>query len=134
MLPYEKMILGLFKDGKFQPDVYQKLRKADKRVHRALVKALRTSRDPDIRETCAELLGERGLARAVPDLIEALDDESLFVRHDAMWAIESLCGFETAGLQFWLDTDFENPQELKGKVKAWWRLNRRFIENNVYLW
>jgi len=109
VLPYEKMILGLFKDGKFQPDVYQKLRKADKRVHRALVKALRTSRDPDIRETCAELLGERGLARAVPDLIEALDDESLFVRHDA-------------------------TQELKGKVKAWWRLNRRFIENNVYLW
>ena len=136
MLPYEKMVLSLYKDGKHQRDIYEKLMEADNRVIRALTKVLRSSPDPDIRECCAELLREHTCARAVPDLIEALEDEAWHVRQDAMWAIEALCQFENGGLTRWLDIDMldDNPREIKAKVTAWWKVNKRFIENNPLLW
>ena len=133
MLPYEKLVLSVFKDGEYQPDVYKKLQQADNRVIRALTKVLRSSPDPLIRECCAELLREHGSARAVPDLIQVLHDESWHVRFDAMWAIEELCHFDSGGLRDWLDVEPDQPHKLKARVKAWWKLNRRFIENNPLL-
>ena len=89
-----------------------------------------SSPSADAREYCAEMLADRKDPSAVSALIKVLDDDCLFVRHDAMWAIEKICRYETAGLQDWLDVDFEKPRELKRKVSKWWKANRGFIERN----
>ena len=79
------------------------------------------------------MLGERKDPSAVRALLEVLDDECLFVRHDAMWSIEKLCGYRTGGLQGWLDVDFHKPKELKRKALRWWQVNRRYVEGNWWL-
>ncbi len=116
-------------DPKRVAEAHGLLIKASQRVVPHLVEGLK-SPSADARETCAEMLSERKDPNVVPALISVLDDEVLFVRHDALWAIENLCGYRTAGLQDWLDVDFEKPRELKRKVQAWWQRNRRYIQGN----
>lgn len=84
------LIQCLFHDGKFCKDAYDKIVKCDNRVIKHLTRELLHNPDANIRETCAEALRDRGHARAVPTLIEALKDEILFVRQDALWAIGPL--------------------------------------------
>ena len=116
-------------DPKLAAEAHGLLIKASQRVVPYLAEGLKSS-SADAREMCAEMLSGRKDPSVVPALIAVLDDEALFVRHDAMWAIENLCGYRTAGLQDWLDVDFDRPRELKQKVTTWWRKNRRYVQGN----
>ena len=132
---YTNLINSLFIDGVLQKDVYDKVLKGDNRIIKYLAINLLSNSDPDIRETCAELLHERGNARAVPALIDALKDSNIYVRQDALWAIEKLCGFAPGGLQDILRlTNQDKPNKLYARVSGWWDVNERFIRNNENLW
>ena len=126
---YGKLIAGLFVNGKFQETSYKSLVKANSKAFKPLVDALIRDKNPDIRETCAEILSERNSPKAIPFLIEALRDRSLFVRQDAFWAIESISGYKPDMLQDWLKvTNVDPPTKLYGCVSEWWQLNRKYIE------
>ena len=102
---------------------------ADGRANGPLCAALINHHDEEVRHQIAEVLGERGSRKAIPTLIKALADETLFVRHDACWSIETICHMEIGALTSWLvDIDFDEPLELKQKVTAWWRLVRSCVE------
>jgi hypothetical protein len=132
---YVSLIQSLSQDRHFDHDAYNQLVKADNRVVRYLTNNLLTNPDPDIRETCAEILRDRKQARAVPFLIEALKDEELFVRQDALWAIGPLCGLEITMLETLLGiTNMDSPKRLYRKVSQWWRSNKKYIENNYSMW
>ena len=132
---YTKLIDSLFVNGKFQQDIYDEILKCDNRVIKYLTNSLLTAPDAHIRETCAELLSERECARAVPALIIALKDKVLYVRQDALWAIEKLCGFARGGLTDTLQiTNMDKPQNLYDRVSEWWEANHRFIKNNELIW
>src|SRR5262245_39089506 len=107
---------------------YNAFVKSGARAVSFLVKELRNNSDEYIRETCAEILYDIRRARAVPALIESLKDECEYVRQDALWAIERLCGFRPGGLQdTLLLTCIDPPTKLHTKVSQWWRVNKRFI-------
>jgi hypothetical protein len=130
---YKSLIENLFENGHFNQAAYDALVKADNRAIKYLTRELLANPNPHIRETCAEILRERGHARAVPSLIEALKDGELFVRQDALWAIGSLCGFERFEM-FLRVTNVDPPWKLYRRVSEWWRLNKRYIENNWEIW
>lgn len=130
---YRDFIDGLMGRGKFKRPAYDALVRANNRAFPFLVEALHNHEDEDIREICAEILGDRKSTKAVPALIEALKDESLFVRQDALWSIEKICKYQSGGLYSWLELDPENPPELHQRVLEWWELNKRYIEKNEYL-
>jgi len=135
MSKYKLLIESLYTNGSFNKKAYFKLLKADNRVINHLTRELLANPNPDIRETCAEILRDRGHARAVPALIEALKDNQLFVRQDALWAIGPLCGLEPTMLETLLRiTNIDPPGKLYRKVSDWWKQNRRYIENNYGLW
>jgi len=68
----------------------------------ALAHALRHHKIACVREAIAEILGERKHPEAIPALIDALDDDALFVRQDAVWSIETICRLQPAALSDWL--------------------------------
>lgn len=105
---------------------------ADGRAFAALAHALRHHPSESVRETVAEILGERKHPKAIPALIDALDDESLFVRQDAVWSIETICRFQPAALADWLDLS-PDRNDAKAKLLEWWKKNRSFIEDNPSL-
>ena len=133
MPKYKSLIENLFENGKFNKEAYDRLVRADNRVIKYLTHELLVNSNPDIREVCAEILHERGHARAVPSLIEALEDKELSVRQDALWAIGSLCGFERFE-SFLRITNVDPPWKLYRRVSEWWRLNKRYIEKNWEIW
>jgi HEAT repeat protein len=135
MSKFKVLIESLYENGKFNKKAYAKLLKADNRVIKRLTHELLANPNPDIRETCAEILHERGHARAVPALIEALKDQELFVRQDALWAIGPLCGLEPTSLEKLLRiTNMDPPSKLYRKVSTWWKGNKRYFKNNYGLW
>jgi HEAT repeat protein len=105
---------------------------ADGRVLPALTHALRRHKHPSVRETVAEILGERKHWKAVPALIDALGDDCLFVRQDALWSIESICRLQPAALSMWLDLSAD-LDDAKSRVHEWWDANQVFIEDNPNL-
>ena len=72
---YQLLIEGLFKQSKCQQYNHDGLIKADHHALKPLVAALLDSPDDLTREACAEILGERKSAKAIPFLIEALRDK-----------------------------------------------------------
>ncbi len=116
-------------DGKKKEAAHGALLKASHRAVPYLIAGLKSTSE-DAREYCAEMLGDKKDPSAIPALIEVLDDDCLFVRHDAMWSIEKLCRYDAGGLQAWLHVDFERPAELKRKVLKWWSVNRCYIAKN----
>ncbi len=127
---YSDLINGLLERGKLQKKNYDALVAADGRALSPLLRALRQHPDDTVRETCAEILGDRKSWKAIPALIEALRDPCLFVRHDALWSIERICLYTPNALSFWLDLDRYRPDQMYRRVSQWWRLNRRYIEHN----
>lgn len=126
---YEDLINSLFVDGKLHKPHYSALVNSNDRVTGALITALLNHEDPDIRETCAEILNERKTAKAIPSLITALLDEDLNVRQDALWAIENISGYQIGALREWLNiTSMDAPKKLHKRVSEWWQLNKKFIE------
>ncbi len=91
--------------------------------------ALHSSPDALVRESCAEILGERKSPKAIPFLINALLDTSIYVRQDALWSIEKLSGYQPGALQDWLDiTNMDRPKKIHGRISKWWILNKHYIE------
>ena len=132
---YKSLIQSLCKNGNVSQDAYDRLVRADNRAIKYLTQELLANPNADIRESCAEILRDRGHARAVPALIEALKDRQLFVRQDALWAIGPLCGLEPRSLETLLRiTNIDPAAKLYRKVSKWWKVNRRYIENNYGLW
>ena len=127
---YANLINDLFDRGKLRKANYDALAKANARAAPFICEALKSHDDECVRETCAEILGDRGSSRVMPDLIDALLDSCLFVRQDALWAIEKICCYKESGLSFWLDLDLEDARDMHAKVLKWWKLNRRYIEGN----
>lgn len=126
---YKDLIDDLVTDRR--KDAFEQLRTADGRANKALLHALIHHPNVDIREDIAEILGDRGNSKSIPALIEALTDECLFVRQDALWSIERICDMQPAALSFWLDLDHTKPVEVKCKVAQWWRLNKQYLEGNA---
>lgn len=124
---YADLIDGLFAKGRFRRPVFDALVKADGRAFGSLVHGLLCHKDPDIREACAEILSARKSAKAMPFLIQALEDDSLFVRQDAVWAMERIAHMEAGGLSCWLDLDYDNATELKARVTEWWEKNKEYV-------
>jgi HEAT repeat protein len=114
-------------------DAFEQLRTSDGRANKALLHALTHHPIADIREDIAEILGDRKNPKSIPALIEALTDECLFVRQDALWSIERICEMQPCALSFWLDLDHTMPAEVHRKVRRWWRLNKRYLEGNAAL-
>ena|ERR1700690_1481677 len=126
---YQDLINGLFKHGKLQQANYMALVQANFRAFNPLTIALLGHDNPNVRETCAEILKERKSTKAIPHLIEALCDSNLFVRQDALWAIEFLSGYQPTMLQEWLNiVNTDSPQKMHSRVSQWWQLNRKYIE------
>ncbi len=132
MNKYTKLINQLFDRGKFQRDHYSALVKADSRAFPHLVEALLKSPDDGIRETCAEILADRRSAKAIPFLLRAVGDKCIFVRQDAFWAIERICGYEQGALGMWLGINPDDPTDMKRKTTKWWKHNKQFIEDNYF--
>jgi HEAT repeat protein len=129
------LIESLYNNGSFKKKAYAELLKADNRAIKHLTHELIANPDPNIRETCAEILRDRGHARAVPALIEALNDRELIVRQDALWAIGPLCGLKPTSLETLLRiTNIDPPNKLYRRVNMWWKENERYIKNNYGLW
>ena len=105
---------------------------ADGRAFPALSHALRRHESECVRETVAEILGERRHPKAVAPLIDALDDECEFVRQDAVWSIEMICRLQPSALIDWLDLS-PDLDDAKQKVANWWATIRRYIEHNANL-
>jgi HEAT repeat protein len=110
-------------------DARKALVDADGRAISPLLHALRHHPSSDVRETVAEILGERKSWKAIPALIDALADECMYVRQDAVWSIEAICMLQPAALSAWLDLRAELTDS-HDRVLNWWTLNKRFIENN----
>lgn len=126
---YQRLIEGLFKHGLCVQKNHDALIKADHRAFKPLVTALLDSYDPLVREACAEILGDRKSAKAIPSLIEALLDKSLYVRQDALWSIERLSGYQTGALQDWLNiTNMDKPKKLHSSVSKWYKTNKLYIQ------
>jgi HEAT repeat protein len=115
--------------GSTRPKARKLLLEADGRVLSSLKHALHNHPKADVREEVAEILGERRSWKAIPALIDALDDESRFVRQDAIWSIEAICMMQPAALSFWLDLASDTP-DAKARVERWWQRNKQFVENN----
>ncbi|MBI5095647.1 MAG: HEAT repeat domain-containing protein [Candidatus Hydrogenedentes bacterium] len=132
---FQKLINGLYHEGRFQQGVYDELLRGNGRVVPVLMREVIENPNSDVRETCAELLRDWKQARAVPALIEALRDDCEYVRQDALWAIGKLCGFDYGGFENLLDVgNTDRPGKLYRRVNEWWEANRRFVENNPTLW
>ena len=111
-------------------DARKALVKADGRAISPLLHALRHHRSSDVRHDVAEILGERKHWKAIPALIDALTDECIYVRQDAVWSIEAICMFQPEALSAWLNLAGTEPTDSHARVLSWWTLNKRFIENN----
>jgi HEAT repeat protein len=133
---YRLAISKMIRTGKFHEPSYNCLVKAGVAASKPLVRELLSNPDANVRHVCAHLLGDRGYARAVPALIEALKDREKFVRQDAFWAIERLCRFQAGGLQDFLSVSphTDNSAMLYRKTSSWWRINKKFIERNSQIW
>lgn len=125
---YQTLINGLFKEGKCIQENHDALIKADHNAFKPLVAAL-DSYDPLIREACAEILGDRKSTKAIPFLIKTLLDKNLYVRQDALWAIERLSGYQPGALQDWLDiTNMDKPKKLHDRISKWYKTNKQYIQ------
>jgi len=102
---YSDLIDQLNPNDKQNPPVYNALIDADGRAFRPLVRALREHPDEDVRHDVAHILGERGHWKAIPYLIDALDDPSEYVRSDALRSIELICFMDHDALNTWLDLE-----------------------------
>jgi len=126
---YQQLIKGLFKDGKCQESNHDALIKASHQAFKPLTAHLLNSPDDLIREACAEILGERKSPQAIPFLIKALYDTNLYVRQDALWAIEKLSGYQPGALQVWLDiTNMDKPRKIQDRISKWWAINKHYIK------
>ncbi len=130
---YQDLIDGLASSQASRTANYQALVEANARALPFLVHALGNHDDAVTREICAEILRDRESPKAIPALVAALRDESLAVREDALWAIESICRYENGGLSDWLGLDPENSKDLYRKVSKWWAKNKQYIEGNKLL-
>jgi HEAT repeat protein len=101
------------------------LRKRPRAV-RQLRTALVSHKSENVRETCAEILGDLEDTTAVPELIQALLDESVHVRFDALWALEKVL---RADLRWWLRVEAYKDQapRLHSRVSTWWKKNRDYV-------
>jgi hypothetical protein len=126
---YRLLIEGLSNQGKYKQSNHDTLIKADHHAFKPLTAALLDSHDPLIREGCAEILAERKSSKAIPFLIKSLLDISLYVRQDALWAIEKLSEYQIGGLQDWLDiTNMDKPKKLHDTISAWYNINKHYIK------
>jgi|ERR1700693_2276027 len=119
------LIDGLSRDGKWQEANAEAIRKRP-RAGKALRAALLRHRDPNVREGCAELLGEFDDIAAVPELISALRDSSEHVRFDALLALEKILKVD---LRWWLNVEAyrDSPRKVHDRVSGWWRRNRHYV-------
>jgi hypothetical protein len=80
----------------------------------------------NVREYCAEILGDLGDTSAVPELIAALRDDSEHVRFDALYALEKVLHVD---LRWWLGIEayHDSAGRLHGRVSEWWNRNRRYV-------
>ena len=132
MRKYQQLINSLFKKDKYQQSIHDALVKANHHAFKPLTTSLLNHPDDNIRESCAEILGERESTKAIPFLIEALLDNCLFVRQDAIWSIERLSGYRPGILEFWLDiTNVDKPKKLHTRVSKWWSLNKIYIQRII---
>lgn len=129
---YSDLIDGLMKNGRYVHANREPLVEADGRAMRPLITALANHKDETIRELCAEILGERDSPKAIPALIAALQDDSLSVRQDAQWSIESICKYQSGALGDWLDLNPSVESDNHAKVQEWWATNKKYIENNYH--
>ena len=135
MVAFRKLVSELDQGVGRRVAAYGRILQSSDRVIPYLADALRRARTADAREACADLLGARKKARAVPALIEALGDEDEHVHVHAMWAIEKALKFEIGGLQVILGGHlFDGPRVMKAAVTNWWKRNRSFIEGNWMIW
>ena len=119
-ISYAKLIRELLKRGKLHQPTYDQLVKAPPSATKSLAHYLLNHRNPDIRHYCAHIPGDRGLARAIPSLMEALRDTEEYVRQDALWSIERLSGFEPGKLQYLLQiTSIDEAKELHLAIQKW---------------
>ena len=126
---YQQLINSLFKQGKYQQSIYDDLLNANHHAFKPLTASLLNHPDEDIREICAEILGDRDSTKAIPFLIEALLDKSLYVRQDALWSIARISGYQPGALECWLNiTNMDKPQKLHNRVSKWWKLNKHYIQ------
>lgn len=119
------LIDSLSQDGRWHEENAEALRKrpgAAKQLRAALLK----HRSADVREGCAELLGEFGNTAAVPALITALGDEAEHVRYDALLALGKVLRID---LGWWLNVEAHQvtPRELHTVVSKWWKRNRHYV-------
>ena len=132
---YASMIDRLFIDGGMQQQVYDELVKSKVRALSALTAALRGNNSSSVREVCAEIIKDIGKARAIPALMDALHDEALAVRQDALWAIGTLAGYSPGGLESLLQiTNIDRQEHISRQVRAWWKANKKFIQDNPEVW
>jgi len=113
---------GLIKNGKVDRVVQKNLETTSAQVDAPLISTLRRHADPLVREACAAILGERRSRKALPALLKALDDESVHVRMDAVWAIEKVAGLTIGDLMTALLLDINDWPEVRRRVRAWWRV------------
>ena len=112
-------------NGKVQQPVVDTLA-ARPRAVPALRAAVVSHPDPEVRHTCAELLGDAEDTAAIPELIEALKDRSPHVRFDALGALERILKVD---LRWWLRIEayHSQPGTMHRRVAAWWRRNKRDV-------
>ncbi|MBC8351125.1 MAG: HEAT repeat domain-containing protein [Planctomycetes bacterium] len=132
MAKYRALIEQLELLSPTRRDARKLLVAADGRALSSLSHALTEHPDAAVREEVAEILGERKHWNAIPSLIDALADNALFVRQDALRSIEMICLMQPAGLSMLLDLSSE-LNDAKSQVLEWWTANGRFIEGNANL-
>ena len=130
---YKDLVDGLMNKGRAVQANKDALVAANSRAFPFLVDGLGHHEDEVIREICAEILGERESTKAIPALIEALNDPCISVRQDAIWSIERICRYENGALLSWLDLDHEEVFGARDRVLEWWQANKKFLEGNEYL-
>jgi HEAT repeat protein len=116
------LIDNLVVDGKFQQSVFDVLA-AKPRAVPALRAAVISHPVEEVRHACAELLRDAENTSAIPELIEALKDESPHVRFDALAALERILKVD---LRWWLRVEayYSKPGTMHKRVMGWWRRNK----------
>jgi HEAT repeat protein len=119
------MIDRLVVNGKVQHSVVEALGSRPRAVP-ALRKAVISHPDPEVRHVCAELLRDAEDSSAVPELIEALKDESPHVRFDALGALTRILRIE---LGWWLNIEayHDSPGKMHRRVSEWWKRNSGYV-------
>jgi hypothetical protein len=113
---------GLVKRGQVDQDLQHKLEKTLAPVDDILMLTLKRHRNALLREVCATVLGERRSVRSLPALVSALNDPSVPVRVDALWAIEKCVGLQPGQLSDTLMLNLSNWPEIRRRISGWWRL------------